>query len=272
MFEFINVVFGRQIRMWKVHFHLANPAPVSIDYEIYNTNVSVIENSSEISVSNVQAVNQVDAQIKGLKAAISCLAFLCWKQEIVLHINLGRWSIEELDSRGTVTKCTGNASIQLDIILVDGNKPQMLGTVKGKESEGASYYRKGCLSTDTFDQFRNFYLVAENISSHIALKKGLGRLTEQPLLQAGLTECFHRQENSLTEAAKKTPGFNPNEPVLEEVARYLYRGQRCQLNHSKAGQVKKVPFDPQDEKEVTDALPLMKFVAKTLLEYEESSL
>jgi len=44
------------------------------------------------------------------------------------------------------------------------------------------------------------------------------------------------------------------------------------LNHSKATESKKIPFNPQDEEEVQSALPLVEFVAKSLLEYEDRSL
>jgi hypothetical protein len=40
--------------------------------------------------------------------------------------------------------------------------------------------------------------------------------------------------------------------------------------HAKAFEDKKVPFNPQDEKEVKAALPTMDFVAKSLLEYEQT--
>lgn len=72
--------------------------------------------------------------------------------------------------------------------------------------------------------------------------------------------------------AKRVPGFNLGGDVILEVARLLYKGHRCQLNHSKASDDKKIPFDPEDEKEVNHALPLMDFVAKSLLQYEEQKL
>ena len=74
------------------------------------------------------------------------------------------------------------------------------------------------------------------------------------------------------EFAKSEPTFNTNESAISEVTRILYGTNLCQLNHSKAFNDKKVPFDPENETEVMNALPLVKFVAKTFLEYEESSL
>ncbi|GAI20065.1 unnamed protein product [marine sediment metagenome] len=44
------------------------------------------------------------------------------------------------------------------------------------------------------------------------------------------------------------------------------------MDHSKALRDKKIPSNPQDEKEVKAALPLMEFVAKSFLQYEENSL
>jgi hypothetical protein len=148
--------------------------------------------------------------------------------------------------------------------------PQNPATIKIKKSEAASYYRKGCLSVDPFDKFRNVYFAVENISSQI-YRKQPGE-PEKIELERALEVCFVNRLQSLFEVAKAEPTFNAKETTISEVTRILYTINRCQLNHSKVYKDKKVPFDPQSETEVMNALPLVKFVAKTFLEYEESSL
>jgi hypothetical protein len=58
--------------------------------------------------------------------------------------------------------------------------------------------------------------------------------------------------------------------TIPRVVEILYQANRCQIMHAKAFEDKKVPFNPQDEKEVKAALPTMDFVAKSLLEYEQT--
>ncbi|TET41122.1 MAG: hypothetical protein E3J66_05835 [Dehalococcoidia bacterium] len=68
------------------------------------------------------------------------------------------------------------------------------------------------------------------------------------------------------------PEFDDAHETIPQVARILFKGYRRQLDHSKASQDKKIPFNPQDEREVKAAPPLVEFVAKSLLRYEEGSL
>jgi hypothetical protein len=45
--------------------------------------------------------------------------------------------------------------------------------------------------------------------------------------------------------------------TIPRVVEILYQANRCQIMHAKAFEDKKVPFNPQDEKEVKAALPTM---------------
>ena len=155
------------------------------------------------------------------------------------------------------------------IEVYDSKKP---GPIKCKPSEATSYYRRGRLSSDPFDRFRNFYLVVENIADRIRILKEVSHLNEQQLLESALKEYFESNTKPLENMARSIPGFNLGADVISEVANLLYKGHRCQLNHSKASEDKKIPFDPEDEKEVSQALSLMDFIAKSLLQYEEQNL
>ena len=77
---------------------------------------------------------------------------------------------------------------------------------------------------------------------------------------------------SLGHVAESIPGFVTGPDPFDTVAALLFKGNRCQLNHAKAGKSKKVPFNPDDEREVREALTLMEFVAKSLLDYEQKHL
>jgi hypothetical protein len=156
--------------MWNIYFDLTSPSPLSLNFEINNFNVRVIESSTQISVDNIQAVNQNAARTKALYAAITCVNYLSWKYDAVLSINIGRLNIEEIDLRGKTVNRIGYASVVARAVIVVEGRPQNPTTIKGKKSEAASYYRKGCLSADPFDKFRNFYAAVENISSQIYRK------------------------------------------------------------------------------------------------------
>ena len=44
--------------MWKVYFDLTSPSPLSLKFEINNIGVGVTETSAQITVDDIQAVNQ----------------------------------------------------------------------------------------------------------------------------------------------------------------------------------------------------------------------
>ena len=256
--------------MWKVQFDLTSPSPISLDFVINDIRVGVTASFSQITTDNIQAVNQNAAHTKALYAATCCVNYLCWKYDAVLNMNSGRLRIEEIGPEGKSISHAGWGSARMGATMVVAGRPQSLISISVKKSDAASYYRKGCLNTDSFDQFRNFYSAVENVSSKI-YKKQLGE-PEKIELDHALTECFVDKLQPLEAIAKAEPTFNTNESPISEVTRILYKAYRYQLNHPKDYQGKKVLFDTQDEIEVMNALPLVKFVAKALLEYEESSL
>jgi hypothetical protein len=155
-----------------------------------------------------------------------------------------------------------------------------IGEVRLSGSQAASYFRRAKLATDPFDKFRNFYLAAENIADKIRVAKTISKGSlkkagdgyEGGLLLLALEECFAPKSEDLQRLAEAVAGFDRSAPLLSEAARLLYKGFRCQLNHSKASEQKRVPFDSTDEGEVRQVLPLIELVARSLLQREQEAL
>ena len=263
---------------WAIRFSLTGPSAVNAFTVIDGATVKVYKNSQEMDVTNFVAHEQEHAIAAARLLGNIFLNKLSWKHnchyEIAYPIRAARLlpSGQE-DVRGIEPPIVYAASIEIKIMDSSGNvvgDSTELGKIEVGRSEAASYYRRAQLALDPFDKFRNFYSVVENVSSKI-YKKQPGE-PEKIELERALTICFSNGLESLEDAAKADPNFNSREDTIDEVVRILYRSNRCELDHSKGYKDKKVPFDPQDEKEVLDVLPLVKFVAKTLLEHEDTSL
>lgn len=247
--------------------------------------MSVKKDGKEISVTGIVTDNQEQAKDTARSLANMFLNNLSWRHGRHLEITYVVKTEHTLANGEKRVKYIEPpieyaASIEMQIYRV-GTSGDLVEAVYDSTrlskidvwpSEAAPYYRRAQLATDPFDRFRNFYFVAENISSQIALIKKLGKLKDQQLLEAGLEECFRGQEDALNKATKAVPVLGRSNPLIpvpvSEVARILYKAERCELNHSKAKESKKIPFNPQDEKEVQSTLPLMEFVAKSFLDYQ----
>ena len=255
--------------MWKVQFDLTNPSPISLDFVINDISVWINENLAQINADNVQAVNQNAASSKALYAATCCLNYICWKYDVVLNINPLRLGIDEIDPTRKIVGQAGYGSVDAKT-MVHSSRVQSPISISGKKSDAAHYYRKGCLSNDSFDQFRNLYSAVEIISHKIYKKQ-----PDEPgkiELDRALLKCFDDKVQFLYEVAKVIPTYNSQETTISEVVRILYKANLCELNHHKTRVDNTAPpVALQDEMELMDALPLLKFVAKALLEYEESS-
>lgn len=281
--------------MWKVYFTLNKPSRLEANSEINGVKVSISNGSKELIVENIDACDETDAQQKALTAANRFLDALCRRFDNTFAIDEAFRCIEHISPSGkkqvyvtvadsvrvgehirVVKKDSSNNIIE----VYDSSKP---GRIEVKPSEAASYFRHAHLTDDPFNRFHNLYLAAENIASKIQGLKGLnksgvkqlsdsGQSYEEGLLRLALDECFASNLRSLNQVAKSLPEFDDARELVSQVAKILYTGYRCQLNHSKTSQDKKIPFNPEDEKEVRAALPLMEFVARSLLQYEENSL
>jgi hypothetical protein len=282
--------------MWKVYFSLTKPSPREANSEINGMKVSISRDSKQLVVENIDACDETDVYQKALTAANQFLDGL-WKYNAYLDIDLSQYHVESPTGgkRGYVN-LQGSISVTSDLTGIltvarkdsfgniievrDSGKP---GRMEIKPSEAATCHRHAHLSHHPFEKFRELYRAAENVASKIQVAKGLsknkikqlsesGRSYEEGLLKLALDECFRSDPRALCRAAKRLPEFDVSQEAVPQVARILYEGYRCQLNHSKALREKKIPFNPEDEKEVKDALPLMEFVARCLLQYEENSL
>jgi hypothetical protein len=282
--------------MMIVTFALDKPSPLEVYSEISGMRVEVKENNSQVIVRMVQAASTDEALKKASSAANQFLDSLSWRFSAHLAIKGESYSVELVapsgqkqvfvhpepasavpDSRGptVVTKDASGNTIEIS----DSRKP---GKIDVTPSEAASYYRRAHLTKDPFDSFRNLYLATENVADKIRIDKGylkkhelkkiygLGSY-EVSLLRLALDQRFANDQRPLMQAAKHIQTFDDKQPVIPQVSKILYEA-RCQLGHSKASKDKKVPFTQQDEEEVKAALPLMDFVAKSLLEYEQTSL
>lgn len=278
--------------MWKVYFNLNKPSRLEANTEINGVKAQLSQGSDQLVVEFAEACDETDAQQRALIVANLFLDALSRKCNTTFDIDPNSQHVEHVSptgqkhvyvtahisvgitSRATAAKKDSSGHI---IEVYDSSKP---GTIEVRPSEAASYYRHAHLADDPFDKFRSLYLVAENIASKIEDVKGLsknelkqlsesGGSPEEGLFRLALEECFGSNQRSLKQTVKNLPEFDQSQELISQVAKILFRGYRCQLNHSKASQDKKIPFNPQDEREVKAALPLMEFVAKSFLQYEE---
>ena len=249
---------------WAIEFWLNRTSNLQANIEEDGTKASVEVGSESLCVEGVQAGSKDDARRTAQSFANRLLNTLTYGYDEALEIVPSPYRVrsEDMIVNETVV-CVETAVAYLS--------PQK-GRLEAIPGEAAAYYRKGKVARDPFDKFRNFYLVAEYVADQIRLSKKRGKLREQPLLYQALQECFSVNPQSLVQVAKSISGFVMRPDIFDTVATLLYKRQRCELNHSKAQESKKVPFNPDDERAVRVALPLMKFVAKSLLDYEQKHL
>lgn len=279
--------------MFTVNFELNGPSLLEAYAEINGLRVEVQENSTQVVVHDVDAADADEAFKKALSAANQFLNTLSWKHNTDLKIETEASSVALTESSGKkhvlIRPATVHLKARLKMVLKDasGNiiavrDSQKPGRINVKPSDAAAYYRRAHLTDDPFDRFRNLYFATENVSDRIRMKRGLnkqglkeiygGQSPELRLLRLGLDECFANNLHPLIEATKRIYTFDNNQSLVPQVAEMLYKGHRCELNHSKASEDKKIPFSLQDEEEVKTALPLMDLIAISLLGYEETSL
>lgn len=283
--------------MWKVYFTLNKPSRLEANSEIDGVKVSIRENSKELIVENTDASDETDAQQKALTVANRFLDALSWKADTTLAIDTATRRVERIGPTGqkqvSTTVSESIRGTERSILVkkdssgnvIEVRDSSKLGRIeiKPSPSEAASHYRHAHLTDDPFNRFHDLYLAAENVASKIQALKGLsrsevkqlsesGQSCEEGLLRLALEESFGSNQQHLRQTAKNLPEFDESQELMPQVARILFRGYRCQVSHSKASQDKKIPFNPEDEKQVRAALPLMEFVARSLLEYEENSL
>lgn len=248
-----------------VEFNLRSRSPVTVE----DGDVIVDRGYSTVTVRNVEADSYDDAADKARPKADALLDELCKQYEIGLEIGNG-WTVMLQDSPTTrhIKKYTVKVTVK------GGHRkriPRVLKDIRIRPSDAKTYYRKATISQDLFDKFRNLYLAIENVASKIAAAKDKHFRYESGLLQFALQECFS-SDKQLLEKYSHVYGFKNTGDIFLDVATFLYKKNRVQLSHSKASEKKKIPFNPADEWEVQDSLPLAELVAKSLLSYEDAHL
>jgi len=259
-----------------VEFNLKKRSPVTVE----NGNVVVDKGHPRITVRNIEADSHDDAIQKARPRAEEFLDDLHFRERIVLETGtgLGVGLQDSPEFRHSDYDATLKAK--------GGHRekfPDTLKEVATKPSDAKALYRSAAICQHPFDRFRNLFLVIENVASKIQGVKELGKSEvkqfsesgqsyEEGLLKLALDECFGKDPRSLKQTAKNLPEFDDVQETNSQVAKILFEGYRCQLNHSKALENKKIPFNLEDERTVQQVLPLADFVAKSLLSYEDTHL
>lgn len=248
-----------------VEFDLKNRSPVTVE----NGDVIVDKGYSTVTVRDVHAELSDDAANKARPKADAFLNELCLQYEINLEVGNG-WTVMPQDS--PTTRHIKKYAITSTLKGGHSKKiPHVLKEVKVRPSDAKNYYRKAAISQDTFDKFRNLYLVVENVASKIVVAKGEGSFKELDMMSIALQKCFSSNKQMLEEHSH-VYGLENTGDIFLDVATFLYKRNRVQLSHSKARKNKKIPFNPNDEWEVQVSLPLVEFVAKSFISYEDMDL
>lgn len=265
--------------MWKITLVLDRPSPVTMNGTFPDgTGVRVARGERQVTVTEVETDSEEGARDVAVRAANAFLDSLSWKRDVDLALEDGSWQSESVGEDGVVRKGIhvsehghgidgfGIGKRRRDC-TVEVSDPTGLGQEAIVPRDAASYFRRARLPTDPFDKFRNLYLAAENIADSICQRPPKN---ESDLLEGALRQCFRNKLDVLRRTASRTPGFVATGDLVADVVRFLYKGHRCQLNHSKVSSDRLVPYNPEDEEAVEAALPLMEFVAKELLAYQEN--
>jgi len=253
------------MKLFIIEFDLRSRSPVTVE----NGDVIVDKGYSTVTVRNVEADSTDDAINKARPKADAFLNELSWRYDLNLEIG-SSLTVMIQDSPET----RHIKQHYLKVYTKGGHRkkyPRILKEVVIKASDSKAYYRKAAMSQDPFDKFRNLYLAIENVASKIAAVKGKDGCRDSELIEIALQECFSSNVQ-LPKEHSHVRGLVCKGDNIQEVATLLFKGLRCQLNHSKASEDKKIPFDPDDEREVQSVLPLAEFVAKSLLSYEDTHL
>lgn len=248
-----------------VEFNLRARSPVTVE----NGDVIVDKGYSTITVRNVKADSMEDAVKKAKPKANAMLDELLMQYERKLEMGNG-CTVMTQDS--PMTRHIKEFNVK--VCVRGGHRkriPRVINKVEIRPSDAKSYYRKAALSRDVFDKFRNLYLAIENVASKMAATEGGAIPGELKLLEFALEKCFSSNKQML-EKHSHVYGFKNTGDIFLDVATFLYKKNRVQLNHSKASEEKKIPFNTADEWEVQVSLTLAELVARSLLSYEETHL
>jgi len=244
-----------------VELNLKARSPLTVE----TGDVIVDKGCSTVTVRNVQA-DSVNSRIdEATVKANTFLDELCCQHGINLELENGA----ALEPQGSPT--TRHVKKYTTKIRLKGwhrkRVPRSLKEVRTKPSDAKAYYRKAAISKDPFDRFRNLFLAIENIATKIVRDSP----NAKQLLKRALQTCFPPASKDL-EHFMQSHGFEHKGDAVAKATDLLYSQNRLPLFHSKENKGKKIPYKLEDEESVETVLPLAEFVAKSLLEYEDTNL
>jgi len=264
-----------------IRFKLDRPLPRTIRSS-FPDGVDVYGELGEdsILVRHVKAKDSKEARDKALPLANAVLDEYCFKFDFATMILPTPWGAENSDGKTLwVDEDKGSgfdANYELEKRSADGmlvEKHSLSDPVEIMVGacDYLQFFRKGRLSEekgDWFDAFRNYFLAIERIFTASTSGEKNSGLKSQ--LEATLKQCFGDQKalDRLRQQATSCESFvERTGDLYADVAEYLYREIRCQVNHAKAGDTYKVPCNPADEAEVKAAVPLARYVARELINW-----
>jgi len=248
-----------------VEFDLKTKSPLTVE----NGDVIVDKGFKTVTVRNVEADSTDDAEKKARREANAFVDELCLQYGVNLEVGSG-WTVGPQNS--PTTRHIKKYFIKVNVRGGHRKRiPRKVKEVSIRPSNSKAYWRKASLSQDTFDIFRNLYLAIEHVASKIAAAKGKGTCRDSELIELALDECFSSTVHSL-ERYLPVRGFASTGDTIRDVAAFLYKAHRCELNHSKVTGNTKVPYVYDDEWDVQVAIPITEFVAKSLIAYEDAHL
>ncbi|MBC8276095.1 MAG: hypothetical protein H8E40_14160 [Chloroflexi bacterium] len=248
-----------------VEFDLKTKSPLTVE----DGDVIVDKGYRTVTVRNVEADSTDDAENKARREANAFLDELCLQYGISLEVGSGL-AVGPQDSPATrhIKKYFMKVSTR------GGHReriPSKVKEVSAKASNSKAYYRKASISKDTFDKFRNLYLAIEHVASKVAAAKVKGTLRDSKLIELALRECFSSTVQSL-DRYLPVRDFVSTGDTIRDVAGFLFKTHRCEVNHSKLTESTKVPYVYDDEWDVQVAIPITEFIAKSLIAYEDAHL
>jgi hypothetical protein len=246
-----------------VEYDLKSKSPTTVE----DGDVIVDKGYSTVVVRNIEADSHEDAREKAEPRAQAFLNELCWRYGIVLE--LGNGSTSAIQEDITIRHLHRT---HVKILLKGGHRPKFPKTLKQvtiQPSDAKSLYRKAMISKDPRDKFRELFLVVENIATKIV--PSWKKKTMRHLLTSAIKKCFTFRLNEL-EDFTKSYHFKYEGDIIKAIVSNLIENYRTYLFHAKSTMNKYIPFNEEDEWKVRRILPLVEFLAKSLISYEDDNL
>ena len=248
-----------------ITLYLTNESPDDFGGVDGYLDLSLKRGSRELVVSGVDAANHGSARESVWCKANNLLSELSFRHEFS----------SELDPSHYSWKTASNEGEQSGVVMCDGamasvrhylGSPSLLGHIPSMD-----YWRKAELARDDFEKFRYYFLASENAASILLGRAPLGGEKERNWFCEGVKAAFGREAQTLVAEANRHTKSGCR--TLDDVAgKLLYADTRCRLMHSKEPtpggklQTKLAPFDREALEQIRAALPVVRLVAKRLIE------